>query len=283
MVIMTALVLTDSNLARLKKVLRERLPTIKSAHLTEALAAASGFRTHAALLTRLGSAEESWPDVVILDAQAFATRLNELGSPVPPGLVSAGMFEQFGIPIFQSSDRGSRDQSSFPSDAVLLKTDGVSGRGKKILLSSSRAKAWRNMMVAAVNAGIEQKLFHVLPGTNRWPGYSDDPLQSGENGCIYKFRFEDRIPAIAYVRSISWDELSVNVAFWPTSTAHEWVKAKNAGFLAGEAWSSGWLERRVGAYLQTSTDFRCRKRYLGFIASATILPRGFGDRGRIHM
>jgi len=44
--------LTTDNCSFVKRALRERLSTVKSTHLSEALAAALGFRTHAAFLPR---------------------------------------------------------------------------------------------------------------------------------------------------------------------------------------------------------------------------------------
>jgi hypothetical protein len=36
-------------------------------------------------------------------------------------------------------------------------------------LSSVRGRAWRNTMVAAINAGLEQRLFGLQGGQNHWP------------------------------------------------------------------------------------------------------------------
>ena len=51
---MTAVLITEDNLAHIKGNLRQHFgKQVKSAHLTEAIAAALGRRTHAALLTDL--------------------------------------------------------------------------------------------------------------------------------------------------------------------------------------------------------------------------------------
>jgi hypothetical protein len=36
---------------------------------------------------------------------------------------------------------------------------------------SPRTRAWRNLMVAAINAGLEQGHFGLTPDDNRWPGF----------------------------------------------------------------------------------------------------------------
>ncbi|MBI2254756.1 MAG: hypothetical protein HYU58_09070 [Proteobacteria bacterium] len=274
---MTALVLTRANLALVKDALRAQFPAIKSAHLTEALAYSVNHRTHASLLAALDAADPTWPDVVLLNKTRFLDRAEELGYSLRNASNSKRLFDRIGIPLFENSGRGGGDTASIPTNAILLKTDSVARDGKKISLSSTRTRAWTNMMVAAVNAGIDQKLFHVLPGTNRWPGHSND------DGCAYEFTFAENVPALAHVRSISWDELSIHVALWPTPKAIEWMDAGNAGFLVGDAWAAGWLERRAGSYLQTSTFFRCRKNKLATVADTTIVPKGFGDRGRLHL
>ena len=34
---------------------------------------------------------------------------------------------------------------------------------------TTRARAWRNLMVAAINAGLERDLFSLEAGDDRWP------------------------------------------------------------------------------------------------------------------
>jgi hypothetical protein len=63
----------------LKNALQDRFPSVKSAHLSEAIAAAAGYRTHAALLTYLGSTTAV--PLAILQEEAFVHRLHELGYP----------------------------------------------------------------------------------------------------------------------------------------------------------------------------------------------------------
>lgn len=74
---MVALRLTEANLKHVKRELLRSYKGIKSSHLTEALAVAAGYRTHAALQTMISSAA-SVP-VVHLDERGWLTRLDQLG------------------------------------------------------------------------------------------------------------------------------------------------------------------------------------------------------------
>lgn len=72
---MAVLRLTSANLAFIKPSLRRAHPSIKSSHLTEALAAAVGSQTHAALLTRLDA-----QDIVVrIDTMRWHERLTDFG------------------------------------------------------------------------------------------------------------------------------------------------------------------------------------------------------------
>ncbi len=88
------------------------------------------------------------------------------------------------------------------SDADPIQFDGpVSPRDqdRQILLPDAAGKAWRNAMVAAINAGLEQGIFGLKPGENFWPnaknGYPDD-VKPG--GAIFRFTFGGDVPAIVW-------------------------------------------------------------------------------------
>jgi hypothetical protein len=75
--------LSSTSVRTLKNALQDRFPSVKSSHLSEAIAAAAGFRTHAALLTYIGSTAAV--PVVVLQEQPFIERLRNLGYPgIPP-------------------------------------------------------------------------------------------------------------------------------------------------------------------------------------------------------
>ncbi|MDN4571849.1 hypothetical protein DBB29_24635 [Pandoraea cepalis] len=80
---MPKIVFSEVSVSNLKKLARLLHPEIKSTHLSEALAYAHGFNTHAALLAALRAQPAG--STVAVDAQRFSTRLNELGYACPPG------------------------------------------------------------------------------------------------------------------------------------------------------------------------------------------------------
>lgn len=76
---MTALLLTPDNLKFAKTRLKSAVVGVKSAHLTEALASACRFRTHAALLAALASHTHNRPALAKLDLGRLKERLISLG------------------------------------------------------------------------------------------------------------------------------------------------------------------------------------------------------------
>ncbi len=135
----------------------------------------------------------------------------------------------------------------------------------------NRLRAWRNMMVGAVNAGLDQCVFGLEPDDNRW---------AGDEAFVYRFSFLD-MPAIASVSDAGYDELSIHVAVNPAERAEKFIKSANAGLYAGDAFASGWLERRDGKWLQNS-DHPCnafRREILPIIANAVVMPTGYSEKG----
>lgn len=81
---MAAIAIPIGSLRSYKNALRDHFPpAVKSAHLSEALAAAVGFRTHATLLSAV--AADSAPAQLAADDLRFVNRLLELGYEPPPG------------------------------------------------------------------------------------------------------------------------------------------------------------------------------------------------------
>lgn len=150
---------------------------------------------------------------------------------------------------------------------------------------TASALAWRNMMVAGINAGLEQGLFGLNAGDNRWPCRKADEEGPGvPREFVYHFMFPGGVPAVAYVGDAGFDELAINVALWPTPQGAERVKAHNAKFLAGEAFAIGWLERQEGPWLQTGrSTCTCRRRLLKQVAAAQIDPVGYADNGQLFI
>lgn len=76
---MAALLLTPDNIDFAKRALRSRFPSVKSSHRIEAFAAATGHRTHAALLADLMRSEGTRALVTRVNPDRFVARLHELG------------------------------------------------------------------------------------------------------------------------------------------------------------------------------------------------------------
>lgn len=135
-----------------------------------------------------------------------------------------------------------------------------------------REAAWRNIMVAAINAGIDQGHFGLEPDDNRFK----------DEGKIYRFEL-DGLPAIAYVRGLGGGDLAVHAAINPTRHAEKTIHLMNAGFLAGEGFSAGWMERETGRYLQTRIPFSSfRTPIEQRLAELDIAPRGYAKVGPIR-
>lgn len=256
---MTIVALTDSAVRNIKRSLKERFPAEKSSHLTEALAAACGFKSQAALLNALRSSDVRRPNYVQLQGEQFLGRLKDMN---PDTALMPGF-------SFESLKYAGALEGQKTSDAYAR---------------NIRQRAWRNMMVAAINEGLRIGLYSVLPGDNRWPGY--DRAARRQEEFIYRFSV-DGIPVVASVRDAGFDELSIHVAFWPGEEAERWVPVAMAGFSAGEAFASGWLERRDGAWLQITknlgSSFQSRKHRLGVIAKISLSPEGYSDNGAFRL
>ena len=245
---MAAIAVSEPCVAAVKKALVKNRPDVRSSHLSEALAQALRRRTHAALRTDMARYRED-PPIELLDDQRFEHRLAEMGYPPESGF----RFERLDAP-------------------GLIPT--VDPRGGKIMYRSERARAWRNMMVCAINAALGQKLFSLVPNDNRWPG-----AKNREEGALFDFAMPNGLPARAYVDDAGYAELSIHVAVNPKG---DWVRTGNGGFTAGDAFARSWLERQRGAWLQTGmSGFKCRRALVKTLASIAVEPHGYGDRGHV--
>lgn len=245
---MASIPLSESSLASVKKALRAQYPDVLSSHLSEALAVSLRRRTHASLLSELPGLIVD-PPIELLDDALFDQRLQELGYPADPEF------------SFEYLDK-THVISTFDSSAF------------NVEYRSVREKAWRNLMVLTINAGLQQKLFSLRPDDNRWPGVEKE-------SHLFDFELANGLPVRGYVHNIGWGELSIHGAINPKGDS---IRASNAGFNAGDAFAVGWLERKNGAWLQSSTTmFNCKKAILQLLADMTVEPMGYGDRGRVIM
>jgi hypothetical protein len=248
---MAATPLCESPLAALKKSLRDEFPDVKSSHLSEALAYSLGFRTYAAMQAAMTGPEPDRPFIVLMTPR-FVERLVQLGYEDDPEF-------DFEMTITK------------PVPGV-VSTVPVSAY--EIEYKTTRQIAWRNLMVCAVNAALERKLFTLRPGDNRFP----DDSRRGE---LFDFVLPNGLPARGSVADAGFHELSVHAAVNPKG---DMVRAFNAGFDAGDAFGTTWVERERGAWMQSSDDsFNCRKALLDELAAMQVEPMGYGDRGRVIM
>lgn len=77
---MAAILLTPANLHHLKSCLRVALPQVKFSHISEGLAAALGYRTHAALLAGMKASPERYPPLARLSDVKLTERLSDFGA-----------------------------------------------------------------------------------------------------------------------------------------------------------------------------------------------------------
>src|SRR3546814_17947008 len=78
--------------------------------------------------------------------------------------------------------------------------------------------------------------------------------------------------------AISGDELSIHVLLDPRN---EQVEADfNDGLNDGTACAHGWLERRLGAWIQDGgEEFSCKRAMKARVAAVKIKPPGYADQG----
>ncbi|MFZ6647754.1 hypothetical protein ACO0LO_18670 [Undibacterium sp. TJN25] len=89
--------LSPTSVRSLKNALQDRFPSVKSSHLSEAIAITVGFRTHAALLAYTQGTTAV--PIVFLDDKPFVHRLNELGYlDIQPFSFSTVWLGQNGVP-----------------------------------------------------------------------------------------------------------------------------------------------------------------------------------------
>lgn len=238
---------SETALHTLKQKVQRRVNGVSSSHMSEAIAAALGFKTHAALRTAL--AGRATTEAQKPSNARLVQRLRQFGYAAPDDLR-----------LLPELDRSYSPFKTFP-----LRTQ-----------RSTRWQVWRNLMVAAVNAGLEQRQFGLSEGENWWLGGAKDSHHC-ERG-IYRFLFDGDLPAVVGVDAISGGELSLSVVLRPRKAdlQPKWY----CGLGSGDAVASGWLERHLGAWLQDGgEDVHCKRALQSRIAGAAIEPAGYSDQG----
>ena len=238
---------SEAAVRNLKYAAERRVSGVQSSHLSESIAAALGFKTNAALRAAL----KNRPTVEVPKPSnaKLAQRLRDFGYPAGDDLRL--------IPEFEHSYSPWRN---YP----LRKQ------------SSARWWAWRNLMVAAVNAGIDQRLFGLSPEDNWWPGAGPESHQCPE--FVYRFSFDGGLTAVASVNAISGDELSIAVVVNPRDASD--APSSFSGLEDGHATAHGWVERRLGAWLQDGGEaFHSKRALQPRLSAIRIEPLGYSDQG----
>jgi hypothetical protein len=239
---------SESVVRNLKKIASRQIPNVPSSHLSEGVAAALGFNTHAAL--RAALAASATVQARNPSNATLALRLRQLGHLNVPN-------EPRVLP-----DLG-KSYTPFRTYPVKSKR-GIRWRG------------WRNLLVSTINSGLEQRVFGLSPGEDWWPGGSSDRY-GGQRG-IFRFTFDREIPAVATVGAIGGDELAFHVVLNPKHGDVE--PDQYMGFAEGDAFARCWLERRLGVWIQDGgEDFSCRRTLLPRVADVALEPNGYADQG----
>ena len=232
----------------LKQVAVQSLPQISSSHVSEGIAAALGFKSYAALRSALS--EHATALAQRPSNASMVHRLKQLGHVNRPD----------NLKVLLDLDRS---YSPFKTYSLRRK------RG-------IRWTAWRNVVVSAINAGLEQRVFGLLPGENWWPGAP----RGAEVGLhtTFPFVFDRDIPGAVSVKGSTGGTLFINVVLNPR------IDNGNSGhdvdLPEGDVHAHCWLERRLGVWIQDGGEgFSCRRALLARIAGVSIDPHGYGDFG----
>lgn len=253
---MPSLELTSARVFALKSKVRLDYDEIKSSHISEAIACALGFNKHAALKATIAKQKDGDAPYIILNDNKFISKIKEFG--------------------YRMQEIEHDFTFNHYEEEGLIQTEPVSSF--EIMYTSKRDKAWRNLIVYTVNIALDKKIFTLREDDNRWEGWSKS--KDGVKGCLFDFHLPSGLLVQAYVYDAGFGELAIHAAVNPKG---DWVKHFNSGFDAGDVFATSWLERKDGAWLQTSTNFKCRKVFLDEIATLDVTPNGYGDKGRIIM
>ncbi|PWE34339.1 hypothetical protein DDZ14_01110 [Maritimibacter sp. 55A14] len=106
----------------------------------------------------------------------------------------------------------------------------------------------QKVLVRTINEYLRRKLITLAANGNRW---GDQP--------VIEFDM-DGIPAVASVADVGHGELSFKATLWPTDHGKKFINAALAGASSrrgmGGFYASAWLERKKGAWLQTSNGLK---------------------------
>lgn len=241
---------SEAAVRNLKGAANRRISGVQSSHLSEGIAAALGFKTNAAL--RAALKDRPTVEVPKPSNARLTERLRDFGYTAPDSLRL--------VPEFQHS------YSPFKNFPLRRQR-------------SARWRAWRNLMVTAINAGVEQRLFGLSPQDNWWPGAA--PQSQRCQTFTYRFTVQG-LSCIASVDAISGDELSIAVVINPRDASD--APGCYSSLEDGDATAQGWVERRLGAWLQDGGEaFHARRALQPRLAAIELAPLGYSDQGPFFM
>jgi len=186
--------LSSTSVRSLKSALQDRFPSVKSAHLSEAIAATTGFRTHAALLAY--TKNTSAVPLVFLDDKPFVQRLHELGYPgIKPFEFSSVWLGGSGIPDRAKSLIGrllkleEQPEGRYPEIQV-LRRECATLFGQEFGVGYPEPTEKPKQLVKRLNRGVDHKACE--PG---W-GRAINPNNPGIEfpGSDHQVRFYEQLP-----------------------------------------------------------------------------------------
>ncbi|WP_175816970.1 hypothetical protein [Burkholderia diffusa] len=260
---MASIALSEVPLLALKQHSLAAFKHVKSSHLTEALSRALGYATHAALRADL-PAQAADPAIVLLDEHKFAGRLEELGYTCPSDF-SFESFVEIRYGRHRKTGKMKRINVERPDAYKVGLISTTCFNQEPHQYKSTRARAWRNLMVSGVNESLRRKAFSLRPGDNRWASADS----SGRTTRDHEFEFEllEGVRARCSVRDVGFDELCVEVHL-----------------LSGEANGHVFVERSRGAWLQSGeSSYHGTRAITPRLADMDVNPMGYGDKGAIIM
>jgi len=143
---------------------------------------------------------------------------------------------------------------------------------------TQRDVAWRNLMVATINAGIEQRVFKLRHSADVW---------NYREVRTYEFQLPRR-RVVVHARDIDHDEIAFHVMVEPDATGERVIASvpnrRLLSFCTAAAF--GWLERKEGRWLQRARDrlFLTSKGWqLRELEQLHAEPLGYKDRGKLMM
>ncbi len=132
-----------------------------------------------------------------------------------------------------------------------------------------RERVQRNIQTAAVNTALAQRTIGPGDGENFWLG------APRADSHIFQFVFPGDIPAACYIHDLG-GVLAFFVALWPHRDLSR-LACSSARGDAGDVFVTGWLERKLGLWLQDSfCNAHIPKERLYQLAALNIQPAGYG-------